>query len=1246
MNETQPQPYLGYGAGHHSRRGRDPFVVSDVPDYRTLQHRYPQTTEIRVKFKSSIFGGYKECVLKPVKKPVLHQRTPQLPHDITENNKPLNGWQQGDGLSPTSFIETAEKVNTHTHNQNIKSNQNKNIHLDVKEDNEVGDEGDDLLESTSSHPSPSYARRRSVMRKRGRKSSAFQLDEEELMQVYTESQKSVTEEELLENLQTQKDIIDNVKSQPWRMSKKMKMLRLAQAYVEKFEGKLSRSQGYQQKWRMFFRQLNRSWNNLVTMVVPWEMRIKRIESHFGSVVASYFVFLRWLIWINIWLTFLPLCFVIIPELIVGVPHGNMTRKTVPAEEEASSADLKTIWDAEGILKYSVVFYGYYGNTDTIGSGYRLPLAYLLTCFMSFALSFIFVLKTMASNSRQSRMSTKDEHFTFSWKLFTEWDYMIGNKETANTKHASLVTTIREAILEEEEKTKEGNKHLLLFLRVLANVLVLMSLALSAYIIQLFVDRSRRMELNKRQDKNFVAGFWAENELTVIMTLISTLFPNISDLISMMEKYHPRINLRLQLARIFALNLLNLYTLFIALYNKQDDLKKEIQSERAARLASLGNDTVLCSDISTTVPTVSESPVGRQNCTVIEDTSDLCWETMIGQEVFKLTVMDLIFTLGQIVIIDFIRGVFIRYCNNICCWDMEKKFPEYPDFKTAENLLHLINNQGVIWLGTFFAPGLPVLNMVKLMIMVYVRCWSVMVCNVPQERIFRASRSNNFYYALLLVMLFLCMLPPLFAIVGVEPSPRCGPFSGQSKMYQVLGDAMQSGLPPAFNSILEYAASPGVIIPVFLLLLMTIYYLVSVGRSLRESNNDLRMQLEYERTEGRRKVYAMADAKHGTEGDGLIQRKGPAVAPKPKAKKKDMTNAVSSVLTAARLAKMMSGGADPPKVITASPSPDRHKIPVAVVHGKRSVKERAIKEKLVRDAVRSQERQLAKYNQGYDPAGDDEGTERSQGDLTNGVLKALVTKSKIKQPQGRTPNMNTVQQNIELDESSDDPEVSLRPVQESRMKSEENLVPNRKHSKNILAKPKERQSRSSSKEGRERKSRSNTSIEIVNETVQAEVNVCPPSNVKKTSSKTRQSRSQDNIKPARSRDNVKMSNSRNNLSSKRSETKSIPKITVEDCSDDNTDSKRLVGQDSSDSESSSSSEDNSINQDNLNLSFASENMSDSRSPEIDTSKQKFASLLSFFKESESDGGSSDDQNSPDAIAARNRFASAFARFNKK
>ncbi|KAK7506207.1 hypothetical protein BaRGS_00002319 [Batillaria attramentaria] len=687
---------------------------------------------------------------------------------------------------------------------------------------------------------------------------------------------------LLDKIHDQKDIMEDVKNQPWPITRKLQVLSLARQFVEKHEGRLSRSQGYQRKGQQLLKQVKRWWNNLVYWMTPWEMRIKRIESHFGSVVTSYFIFLRWLLWINVWLTLMQLCFVIMPEMLVGDSYGTTERKTIPEDEKYTAYDLKTIWDAEGVMRYSLLFYGYYGNAEFIGNGYRLPLAYLLTSLASFAYSFIVVLKKMASNSRQSRMSNKDEQFTFSWKLFTDWDFMVGNSETATTKHASIVTTFKEAIIEEQEKGKqEGNKYLQLFLRILANVIIVMLLAVSTYVIQLFVNNSRELEKKQLEHKgDYDAGFWAENELTIIMTLISTLFPNVLDLISLMEKYHPRTSLRLQLARIFVLNFLNLYTLFIALYNKQKDL-----------------------------------------------------------EVFKLTIMDLIFMLGQIVLIDVLRSYFVKYCNSICCWDLQKKFPEYPDFKTAENLLHLINNQGVIWLGSFFSPGLSVLNLLKLLLMMYVRCWTVMVCNVPQDRIFRASRSNNFYFALLLVMLFLCMLPPLFAIVGIEPSPSCGPFSGLEKIFHVLTNTMETQLPESINSVLNYAASPGVIVPIFMLLGMTIYYLVSIGRSLRDANNELRMMLEYERTEGRKKVYAMADAKRDLENpDG-----------KSTGKKGDQkfVSAASSVLKANHMARVITAAGAGRKNNTAArpvvgqkvapPVQPKPYVPVAVVHGKRTLK---------------------------------------------------------------------------------------------------------------------------------------------------------------------------------------------------------------------------------------------------------------------------------------------------------------------
>ena len=41
-------------------------------------------------------------------------------------------------------------------------------------------------------------------------------------------------------------------------------------------------------------------------------------------------------------------------------------------------------------------------------------------------------------------------------------------------------------------------------------------------------------------------------------------------------------------------------------------------------------------------------------------------------------------------------------------------------QVAENILHLVNNQGMIWMGLFMAPGLPALNVVKLAIIMYVR----------------------------------------------------------------------------------------------------------------------------------------------------------------------------------------------------------------------------------------------------------------------------------------------------------------------------------------------------------------------------------------------------------------------------------------------------------------------------------------------------------------------------------------------
>ncbi|XP_049573356.1 transmembrane channel-like protein 3 isoform X3 [Syngnathus scovelli] len=585
-------------------------------------------------------------------------------------------------------------------------------------------------------------------------------------------------------------------------------------------------------------------------------------------------------------------------LLAGAPFGTTRSKTIPKEHLASAQDLDTIWSLGGYLQYSVLFYGYYGRVRKIGSaGYRLPLAYFLVGMAVFAYSFIILLRKMAKNSRLSLASASDENFTFCWRVFCAWDYLIGNPEAAESKGAAIVNNIREAIVEEQEKKKDTSLAVLISLRLLANILVLMSLAGSIYIIYFVVDRSQKLEQEKPE-----LTLWEKNEVSVVVSLITMIAPSAFELVAQLEMYHPRTSLRFQLARVLVLYLGNLYSLIIALLDKVNSMSSAILASPAnwsdtnSYLATIAEpvasslSTTLVSEIShrnSTIATIttmldvtnrsrgSSETLSNQTAQFEKNTrsqQDQCWETYVGQEMLKLSIIDMIFTVASILLIDFIRGLVVRYLSDCCCWDLESKFPEYGEFKIAENVLHLIYNQGMIWMGAFFSPCLPAFNVLKLIGLMYLRSWAVLTCNVPHQQVFKASRSNNFYLAMLLFMLFLCMLPTIFAIVRYRPSQHCGPFSGQEKIYDIISETVASDFPLWFSKVMSYITSPVVVLPALLLLFMLIYYLQAIARSLKFTNNQLMMQLQTERTDDKKKVFQMAAARLQTPGEEVGDQK--------------------------------------------------------------------------------------------------------------------------------------------------------------------------------------------------------------------------------------------------------------------------------------------------------------------------------------------------------------------------------------
>uniref|UniRef100_A0A3Q1D233 Transmembrane channel-like protein n=1 Tax=Amphiprion ocellaris TaxID=80972 RepID=A0A3Q1D233_AMPOC len=655
-----------------------------------------------------------------------------------------------------------------------------------------------------------------------------------------EEEESMSEGEmarLMEEVEEKKKLIANIRNKPWRMKRRLTHLKEAQAFVDKFEGALGKGKG--RKWYAYKVMMTKKWikfqrdfENFRTACIPWERKIKEVESHFGSSVASYFIFLRWMYGMNLVLFGFTFGLVVIPEVLMGLPYGSIPRKTVPREEQDTAQDYSVLMDFNGYCKYSVLFYGFYNNERTIGLlKFRLPLSYLMVGIGTFGYSLMLVIRTMAKNADVGGGDGEEGEFTFAWKMFTSWDYLIGNAETADNKYASITTSFKESIVDEQENQKDENIHLRRFLRVLANFLITCSLGGSGYLIYFVVKRSQ--EFATRDD----LSWYEKNELEIIMSLLGLVCPPLFETIAELEDYHPRIGLKWQLGRIFALFLGNLYTFLFALF---DEVNTKLEEEQAIKNASIyamkeyyANYSRLVNDSEATPPPMNPADVIRGPC----------WETAVGIEFVKLTVSDIQVSYLTILIGDFARAVIVRFLNYCWCWDLEAGFPSYGEFDISGNVLGLVFNQGMIWMGAFYAPGLVGINVLRLLSSMYYQCWAVMATNVPHERVFKASKSNNFYMGLLLLVLFLSLLPVVYTIMTLPPSFDCGPFSGKSKMFDVVMETIDLDLPAFMGTLFSYAANPGLIIPAVLLMVLAIYYLNSVSEAYKNSNMELKKKMQ-------------------------------------------------------------------------------------------------------------------------------------------------------------------------------------------------------------------------------------------------------------------------------------------------------------------------------------------------------------------------------------------------------------------
>ncbi|XP_066110449.1 transmembrane channel-like protein 1 [Saccopteryx bilineata] len=676
-----------------------------------------------------------------------------------------------------------------------------------------------------------------------------EIDEEEL-------------ERLKAELDEQRQMIANVKCKPWKMEKKIEVLKEAKKFVNENEGALGKGKG--KRWFAFKMMMAKKWAKFLrdfeifkAACVPWENRIKAIESQFGSSVASYFLFMRWMYGVNMVLFVLTFGLIMLPEYLWGLPYGSIPRKTVPRAEEASAANFGVLYDFNGLAQYSVLFYGYYNNQRTIGwLNFRMPLSYFLVGIMCIGYSFLVVLKAMTANIGED--GGDDNTFNFSWKVFCSWDYLIGNPETADNKFNSITMNFKEAIIEERAAQVEENVHLIRFLRFLANFFVFLTLAGSGYLIFWAVKRSQEFA---QQDPDTL-GWWEKNEMNMVMSLLGMFCPTLFDLFAELEDYHPLIALKWLLLRIFALLLGNLYVFILAL---MDEIYNKIEEEKLVRVnITIWEANMIKAYNATLTGNTTGAPFFVEPADVPRGP---CWETMVGQEFVRLTVSDILTTYVTILIGDFVHACFVRFCNYCWCWDLEYVYPQYNEFDISGNVLALIFNQGMIWMGSFFAPSLPGINILRLFTSMYFQGWAVMCCNVPEARVFKASRSNNFYLGMLLLILFLSTMPVLYMIVCLPPSFDCGPFSGKNRMFEVIGETLEHDFPSWMAMVLRQLSNPALMLAVALVMVLTIYYLNATAKGQKQANLDLQKKMKQQALENKLRNKKMAAARAAAAAGG-------------------------------------------------------------------------------------------------------------------------------------------------------------------------------------------------------------------------------------------------------------------------------------------------------------------------------------------------------------------------------------------
>lgn len=624
-----------------------------------------------------------------------------------------------------------------------------------------------------------------------------------------------------------------------------------------------RLQGLDQfKWqrRKVWQQFRTKWSECLAKMEPWRTSLKTIEGNFGTGVVAYFLFLRWLILLNLSIFTLILIFIILPQILLpdpepkGCDRQNDSNSTECCHENYRHRNAYTsnssFWDffqGTAYLEKTYLFYGNYTNktftydtasdlnvnqtdVDRSDFSYDLPLAYVTVSIACLLLSLIAIVRSVALEFRDRMVENEGQFYRYCNLIFGGWDFCIHNEKSAYIKHKALYNEIKGLLqarrleFERCNRTKEVMCKLIM-IRVFVNIIVCVILLLAATLIkELFTRSLADFDSNFKPELAVCAGSnnateWsgqnADNTIQhlfyeflpyIAIVCMNVLVPLIFNYLVQFEQYSPMFVVKINLLR----------TVFL-------------------RLSSLA---VLLTRF---LYVIEHRLITNCDCSILQGETSrlLCWETYVGQQFYKLLVLDFISHIFVTFCVNFPRAFIARHINT--------KFARFigeQEFELSKHVLDIIYSQTICWLGMFYSPFLPAIAMILHFFMFYIKKFSCLINSKPSTILYRASRSNSLFMVVLLISFVLAAIPIIYAITEITPSRSCGPFRGLRSAWEAV-IITYGTLPDIFQKAIRFFGTAGFAVPCFIFLVLLLYYYHAVSAANKHMVEVLKNQLVLE-----------------------------------------------------------------------------------------------------------------------------------------------------------------------------------------------------------------------------------------------------------------------------------------------------------------------------------------------------------------------------------------------------------------